>query len=259
MTVFGGSGSAFPPQNSDTPVTRYVGCPHQHSICEQLSKDITIVYNTSIKYVLKESSTGFKLITDTDEIIPESFNAIIVAAPAPQTSEIIKDISPKLVQKINTVKVSATWAVLLGIKPTISIPFDAAFVHNSPISWVAKNNSKPLRFVKNSDIQLWVIHGSSEWSDKNIELTPEQAQQELLKAFSQITLVSIERLINESFFKMAYKWHYATPKALVDPYLMEVDENGLIVGVCGDWCGGPRVEGAFMSGYNLAQTLLGQK
>jgi len=150
---------------------------------------------------------------------------------------------------------------LLGLKPTIRIPesFNAAFVHNSPISWVAKNNSKPLRSVKNSGIQLWVIHGSSEWSDKNVELTPEQAQKELLKAFSQLTCVPIEALVNESFFKMAYKWHYATPKALVDPYLMEVDENGLIVGACGDWCGGPRVEGAFMSGYNLAQTLLGQK
>ena len=28
------------------------------------------------------------------------------------------------------------------------------------------------------------------------------------------------------------------------------------VGVCGDWCGGPRVEGAYLSGLELAQKII---
>jgi predicted NAD/FAD-dependent oxidoreductase len=36
-------------------------------------------------------------------------------------------------------------------------------------------------------------------------------------------------------------------------YLLDGD---LELGACGDWCGGPRVEGAFLSGLALAEAVL---
>lgn len=41
-------------------------------------------------------------------------------------------------------------------------------------------------------------------------------------------------------------------KAIEESFL--VDDN-LKIAVCGDYCGGPRVEGAFRSGYLLAEHL----
>jgi predicted NAD/FAD-dependent oxidoreductase len=49
-------------------------------------------------------------------------------------------------------------------------------------------------------------------------------------------------------------WRYALPaEPLPDRCLFDGDTN---IGACGDWCSGPRVEGAFLSGAAVAERLL---
>ena len=50
-------------------------------------------------------------------------------------------------------------------------------------------------------------------------------------------------------------WPQATPLNPL-PQLFVWDERDRL-GVAGDWCGGPRVEGAFLSGQALAEAVLG--
>jgi len=55
-------------------------------------------------------------------------------------------------------------------------------------------------------------------------------------------------------YVVAHRWRYALPtEPLPDRYLFDGDLN---IGACGDWCAGPRVEGAFLSGVALAERLL---
>ena len=49
------------------------------------------------------------------------------------------------------------------------------------------------------------------------------------------------------------RWRSALPDPIPEPYLYD-DSTG--VGVCGDWCGGPKVEGAYTSGVALAARVL---
>jgi len=52
----------------------------------------------------------------------------------------------------------------------------------------------------------------------------------------------------------AHRWRYALPEEpLSERCVVDGDRK---LGVCGDWCGGPRVEGAFLSGLALAESLL---
>ena len=47
-----------------------------------------------------------------------------------------------------------------------------------------------------------------------------------------------------------HRWRYALPTVPIESRALWDGQASL--GACGDWCGGPRVEGAFLSGAALA-------
>jgi predicted NAD/FAD-dependent oxidoreductase len=52
---------------------------------------------------------------------------------------------------------------------------------------------------------------------------------------------------------VAIHWHAAAPaEPLAQPYLWDPDRA---VGLAGDWCGGARIESAFLSGTALARAI----
>ena len=138
------------------------------------------------------------------------------------------------------------WAVMVSFDEVLSLGFDGAFVHGSPLSWVARNSSKPGREAR----EAWVLHGSPEWSREHLELEPPVAAEHLFEAFR----VATQGIEVEPTRLEAHRWRYALPtEPLSDPCLFDAESS---VVVCGDWCGGPRVEGAFLSGCAAAEALL---
>ena len=58
-----------------------------------------------------------------------------------------------------------------------------------------------------------------------------------------------------TFFAKAHRWLYSRPVESLPESSLWDESNWL--GACGDWCGGPRVEGALKSGISLAGRVLG--
>jgi len=89
-----------------------------------------------------------------------------------------------------------------------------------------------------------VVHGKGDWSAAHLEDNPADAQSTLLHAVTDVfgSITPVETQI--------HRWRYALPtRPLTEKYVW--DENARI-GFIGDWCGGPRVEGAIESGRSLA-------
>jgi predicted NAD/FAD-dependent oxidoreductase len=54
----------------------------------------------------------------------------------------------------------------------------------------------------------------------------------------------------------SHRWRFAQPDPPLAMNCLFAEEQR--IGVAGDWCGGPRVEGAFLSGLSLAERILGR-
>jgi predicted NAD/FAD-dependent oxidoreductase len=138
---------------------------------------------------------------------------------------------------------------MLSFDRSLELPFAGAFVHDSPLSWIARNDSKPQR---GGDQESWTLHASPEWTDQFLEEKPDDILRELLDAFWQATGAKPRK----PGYAAGHRWRYAIPpEPLDDRCLFDAERR---IGACGDWCSGPRVEGAFLSGMAMAGRVLAQ-
>ncbi|MFM8579953.1 MAG: NAD(P)/FAD-dependent oxidoreductase, partial [Planctomycetaceae bacterium] len=183
----------------------------------------------------------------------EGFGAVVLALPAEQVAGLLSGTrgltwsgaAGQLRERVAGVSISPCWGVLLEFARRLAVEFDGAFVGNSPLRWVARNNSKPGR----PERECWVLHASPEWSREYLEAGAEWVAGELEKAFWTAVGATGEQVVA----RQALRWRYALPESPLPEQFLLAEEVGL--GVCGDWCGGPRVEGAWTSGARLGEEL----
>jgi predicted NAD/FAD-dependent oxidoreductase len=95
-----------------------------------------------------------------------------------------------------------------------------------------------------------VLHASPQWSARHLEDAPEAVCDELLAALHRTT--GLERLRLQHI--LSHRWRYALPAEALSVGCLWDDANR--VAVCGDWCQGARIEGAFLSGLEAAERIV---
>jgi len=164
-----------------------------------------------------------------------------VTVPAPQAGPLLAE-EPWLEEATRRARLHPCWAVLAAYAEALDVPFDGAFVEHPALSWVARNSSKPGR----PPGEAWVLHAGREWSEAHLEGDPREVAPLLLAAFDEV----VGRALPRPVFLHAHRWRFAQPDpALEAPCLWD---SAARLGAGGDWCGGPRVEGASLSGSALA-------
>ena len=229
-------------ENSGMP--RFVGVPAMNAVCRHLALGLDVSYGTRIETLNREADGWVLTDEDGDELGP--FDAVVVSAPAPQAGALLRTCSPDLAARAASVEMAPCWAVMMTFPESLNLGFDGAFVNNSAITWVARDASKPER----KDYESWVIHASSEWSTAHLEMGPDRAAAALVREFC--AALGLER--EDPKHLTAHRWRFALPlEPLPETFLFDAN---LRLAACGDWCGGPRVEGAFLSGLAAADEIL---
>jgi predicted NAD/FAD-dependent oxidoreductase len=224
---------------------RLVAVPGMNALCRHLARDLDVRYEACVDS-LERTAEGWRL-GSSDGLDLGRFAAVVVSAPAPQAAALLAGAAPRLAARADAVAMSPCWAVMAAFPEPLALGFDGAFVHRSPLAWVARNASRPGRPAEG---EAWVLHGSPEWSYDNLERAPDEAAARLLAAFAE----AAGGLGPAPVHLAAHRWRYALPREpLAEPCLFD---PGLRLAACGDWCGGPRVEGAFLSGLAAAERVL---
>lgn len=225
----------------DSPL-RYVGVPGMNAIVKYLARDLPLHVETGINQI-RWNANHWQLI-DTDSRSYGEFEALIVTPPAPQTAKLLAGHSP-LADAARSCRLSPCWAVMLSFEQPIRVDFDAAFVADSPLSWIARNSSKSGRPASDS----WVLHAGPTWSTQHLEDRPDTIVAALTNAFFE----AVRTPGREPNHAHAHRWRYALPEQPLEVGCLWDAERNLAV--AGDWCHGARVEGAFLSGLEAAERI----
>jgi len=239
LTVFGQN----PLQQEPEPaLNRFVGVPHMTAPARYLADTLQITFGAAIVQIERQYE-GWYLKTEEQGWLDNRFDAVLLALPAPQAVLLLQPVSPGLTATATSARMRASWALILHFAGPVDLPFDAAFVNEGPLRWIARDNSKPGR----PDSETWLLHARHDWSQVNLEASPETVADVLLQAFGDLG-----GPLPRSW--TAHRWRYAdTEAALTHGCVLDPD---LGLGICGDWLNGGRVEGAWLSGQALARQVM---
>ena len=223
---------------------RLVGTPGMNSIGKHLALNLDVRNNRQIKRI-ERTGARWHAFDDAGQTYGP-FDVLISTAPPIQTHQLFTEWSPQFLEQLDFVEMLPCWSLILRFSTRLPVDFDGAFVNGSPLSWIARNNSKPGR----GPSECWLLHGSAEWSAVHVECDPAEAEKMLI---DEIWNLFGGELLHPSSMT-THRWRYSRPRdALTSRYLFD---DQLQIGCAGDWCGGPKIEGAFLSGDALATSLL---
>ncbi len=169
-------------------------------------------------------------------------DTVLVAIPAEQTRDLLKPCAPDYAAIAASVTSEPCWAVMAAFAERLPIFSHVTSDSASPISWAARNSSKPGR----SGEETWVLHASPERSRELIDVPREEAGPILLGDF----FVQMQVKPAIPIHTAAHRWLYAQPDSLKgEPAHYDAEAR---IGIAGDYLHSPRVEGAWLSGVALA-------
>lgn len=226
---------------------RFVGVPAMSSVCNHLAEDLQVQTSTRVESIESNSGSAstWKLY-DNQRNELGSFQHLVVSAPAEQSAELLKAF-PSIALPISKIKMQPCWATMVSLAKPVGDDWVGAFIHNSILSWAARNNTKPGRPCEQEHL---LLHAGHEWTSQNWDREPEEVAKELLQAFWQAAGIEAQEPVQ----LQAHRWRYAIPVDVPESRCYDDEEASVVA--CGDWAGGPRVEGAFLSGMAAAGTIL---
>ncbi len=219
----------------------YVGMPGMDAPVAAVAARLDVRRSTRVD-ALERDDAGWRL---TGEGIGETaFAAVVVTVPAEQVAALAERWDPKLAAAAVAMHSEPCLTVMAAFPERLAIVADVVR-HAGPIGWATRNSAKPGR----TGPEAWVIQAEPGWSARHLEDGKPEAMAALLDAFVREMGVRAPKPLTISI----HRWRYA-----------RAGEGGggpmwnpaLRLGACGDWTYGPRVEDAWLSGYELAGIML---
>ena len=221
---------------------RYRGLRGMTSVAKYLARNLEIHLQTQVKSISKESDLW---IAQTENGEEYKARQLVLSAPIPQSLNLLESGEVNLPPfEYKTLKAIAyhpciTGLVLLDGPSAIPSPGGMKF-DKGDIQWLGDNSQKGIS-PKTTAI---TIHGSQDFSRENFELPAEKQIEGLIAAAKPWLGQEIQGW-------QIHKWRYAQPVKLYPANFLEFQTHpGLFM--IGDAFGGARVEGAALSGIEVA-------
>ncbi len=226
----------------DTGGARYVSTPRMNSWIKSMAGGLDIKTSLRVNAIVKDGHSWTLQFTDQPE--QTGFDAVICAAPAPQAEVLLAPTGFEALDAIQNTKMDACFAVMLGFKEPLDLPWHTLRSPDGAASWIAVNSTKPGRPDERTTL---MVHSGPNWSNTYAEHDKQELQEKIVEAASELTAIDL----TTASYSTIHRWLYAAvSKGAEQPC---VADNSRKIIACGDWCLGGRVEGAWLSGKAAAE------
>lgn len=237
LAVFG----PRPPGAGRAPAERWVGVPGMNAVPGRLARGVDCRWQWRVRDI-ERADGAWRVAADDGRVL--SARSLLLTAPPNQTAELLGAGHP-LEPRISAVGMQPCWALMLGFESAPAVDFDAAFVNEGALSWIARNDVGPDR----AGGAAWVAHARARWSLEHLEEQPERVADRLHEELAAL----VPGLDADVQLRVAHRWRFAMAEEPLSGPILARDDERLVI--AGDWCAGQRIEGAWISGVAAARRL----
>jgi len=220
------------------------GVPSMTAVPKHLAKSLNVRLEMKMTAIKQENSCWLATFENGETI---AANAVLLTAPVPQSLALIDAggvaIEASKREQLEAVEYEPCLAIMVVLKGQSNIP-QLGFLRfdSGPIGWIADNQAKGISAVSAVTIHATPAYSSSHWEHDRQEIG-----RELLAA-------AAPWLGAEAVEFQVHAWRYARPRHEQDHPCLTLNQSPALL-IAGDAFGGPRVEGAALSGWAAAEAL----
>lgn len=221
---------------------RYVGTEAMHSPWRAGLEHHRFSMNCRICEVSYQD--GWQLLDEAGNRY-DDFDALILAVPPAQAESLLAH-DDELCKQLPTSMLQPCQSIALQLANAIDHDATAVFVKGGPVSWLARQDTKPGR---GNAKQQWVVHFTPAYSQRHVNAT--------LAELSTTAIHELQVLFNQSIIvddSVHHRWLYAIVDSTQPAPGVLISKRYPCV-VTGDWCLGGRVENAWLAGRQAAKAV----
>lgn len=227
---------------------RYIFQKGMNTIGKLLGESVKVRTETKVTRV-QPREDAWLVSSDTDETF--TARTVILNMLPEQALNLCNFDLGDVGQQLERVVMEPCFALMLGYEKSLAPEWQGLHIDiPSPISWISHDSSK--RTSANETVL--VVHSTPQFAREHFEENPEAVRTTLLSALCSLpSAINFQpSAFNQPLWTDLQRWKYAlASKFLEQPFLQH---DALYF--CGDWCGGARLEAAYLSGLELANHLL---
>ena len=217
----------------------YVAVPAMNSLAQSLAAGTTVVLQHEVKRLQRQGKEW--LLQFADGQVSEPFDWVISTLPASMASALLPAEFTGI-QALRRVLYSPSTSLMMGFDEDLQLPWDAAKVHDSRVTWLVRGASRPGHLGPDT----LLIQSTAVWARDTADINIRDASAELegalraLPGFEDLPVAPCRYL---------HRWRFAALERRADApaYL----DAGLRLAACGEWGLEGNVESCYLSALAL--------
>jgi predicted NAD/FAD-dependent oxidoreductase len=240
-------GSLHQGQSDGNP--RYAVHGGMNALAKHLARDLDDVQVNSVIVTVTATHDGWLVQNEGGDIY--TARGLVVTPPVPQTLELLRGgattLAPDDQETLEKIEYRPCICGLFWLEGPVHLPEPGAIQrHDAPIAWIADNHRKGI----SREATILTVHAGIDFSQQLWNETDEDALAALRASFKPY--IEPDTHILEAQIK---RWSYSIPTTThPERFLMAANLPPLVFS--GDAFGGPRVEGAALSGLAAGRALM---
>jgi renalase len=220
---------------------RYVFPNGMNSFGKLLDEGLNIRTETKVTRV-QPKQNAWLVSSDTGETFEA--RTLILNLPPDQALALCDFDLGTIHHQLERVVMEPCFALMLCFEKSLAPEWQGVHVDiPSSISWISYDSSKR----SSANETVLVVHSTPQFAREHFEDNPETVKSSLFSA-----LCALLSVFNQPLWTDLQRWKYAlASRFLEQPFL----QHSHSLYFCGDWCGGARLEAAYLSGLELANHL----